>query len=189
MSLITIKFAGGGKLGFDPAKGRTKSEKLNNISKKLKNMKPAMEHALLLCAKNEEELFATEGASVGQKWRPYTASELRYYLPYKRHMLGATHPMLRWSKSGGRAPAVGERLYPSLINRGAGAIARADKNGFEYGTTVSYAANHQYGRGSGWLGKYQLPQRTLLKLSRTTEQEIVRGMQAHIMGGAFTVPK
>ena len=182
--MITITLKSNGrtvKRGFDP--GTTK-----NAAKKMKHMRPAMEHALKLVAVGEIDLFGTEGASVGQVWKQYTGAEKRWYLPYKRKMLGAEKPMLRWSNAGGTAPASGERLYPSLAKIGArDNIARAWDTGFEFGSTVPWAANHQYGRGE-YHGKYRIPRRTVLALSEPTFREIVRGMQAYVFGGTMTLP-
>jgi len=182
--VITITLKSNGKtskFGFDPGTTR-------GMERKMKHMRPAMEHALDLMVEGELVLYSTEGASVGKKWKPYTAAEKRYYLPYKVRQLGVEKPMLRWSRSASESAASGERLYPSLTRRGEENIARAWDTGFEYGSTVPWAANHQYGRGS-YHGKYTIPRRTVLAMSKVTQREIVRGMQAHIFGGKMTTPR
>ena len=196
MAMISITFRGefGTKrYAFDPLKDiELRWRNPLRIQWRMRDMTKPMEHALRLMEENERDLFRTEGASVGSPWQQYTASERRYYLPYKRAVLGAEKPMLRWARGGGEAPAAGERLYPSLIRRpgvqGREWIARAWKDGFEYGTRVPYAANHQYGRGT-YKGKYKIQRRVVLKMSDRTMREIVRGMQAHIFEGRFTTPR
>ncbi len=189
MSFISVTIAGSGgdeKFAFDPyvlpeREIWKKLARFKGMRIRMKNMKPAMDAALGLMVKNEKQVFATEGASIGARWRAYTEDEKKYYLPIKRAMLGGVKPMLRWSASNSANPAPGEILYPSLLRKNLYSIAKSTKDGFEYGTSVPYASNHQYGRGS-YKGKYQIIQRKLLAISKQTKIEIVREMQRHIFG-------
>lgn len=196
MSMISITFqgeSGGKKYSFDPTAGRKlDSERLKSMMARASNLSPAMEHSLKLMALNEEKLFLSEGASVGAKWRGYTSAERRWYIPYKRKMLGVELPMLRWSRSNSKAVGGKERLYPSMVmkpgSKGREYIAKASKFGFEYGSRVPWAKNHQRGTGN-YKGKYQIPKRTILKMSDETMRWVVKTIQAQIMGGKFTVPR
>jgi len=184
MMSITLQTGSGAKtFAFDPTKGRKANSRMIAVIKmQLANLKPAMEHALDLMETNEETLFRTEGASAGVPWRQYTAAEQKHYLPIKRSVLGTDKPMMRWSRSGGTSPSSGERLYPSLIRKNQYSIAVATKHGFEYGTKVPYAANHQKGRGT-YKGKYNIPQRKILVMDDKTQKGIVRAIQAHLFVG------
>jgi len=100
----------------------------------------------------QKDVFESEGRAAGVRWPQYTGAE-SVYGDMKEIMIRSAGgspvnpPLLRW--------AVGkERLYPSLTGEGnprAGDTIRKEKSGGQdgwvFGTSVPYAAKHQYGQG------------------------------------------
>lgn len=115
--------------------------------------------------------FDTQSAGDGGKWPEYTGSEYQYGI-IKQKILGKLlgTRKLRW------APGM-ERLFPSVTQEGhPEQIAQINGRNIIFGTSVPYAANHQYGFGVGpaWAGFPKIKQRKFLTLGPRQIAEIRR---------------
>lgn len=139
---------------------------LREFAKKAENLEavaPQIHQLLLLDAR---KTFATNGRHIGERWPGYTGSE-RVYGFVKQKLVGH-RKLLRWEA--GR-----ERLFPSVTSpRHPEHVWRVKDGSFEFGTSVPYAANHQYGRGRGpaWAGFPKIKKRKFLALTRRTAANI-----------------
>jgi len=102
----------------------------------------------------------------------------RYRQKYERlREMYASKPSMLSTVNGGRLrwEAGRERLFPSVISpRHPEHVWRVKDGSFEFGTSVPYAANHQYGRGRGpaWAGFPKIKKRKFLALTRRTAANI-----------------
>lgn len=115
--------------------------------------------------------FENQSAGEGGKWPGYTGSEFIYGI-IKKKMLGKAlgARLLRW------APGM-ERLFPSVTQENhPEQIAQINGRNIIFGTSVPYAANHQYGFGVGpaWAGFPRVKQRKFLTLGPRQIAEIRR---------------
>jgi len=154
---------------------------LNGISENVKNFRPAFEKMVgdvIIPAIRWQ--FESEGRRGGTPWGPYNAAEVKSgYVGMKKKFLGRARPILRWK--GGR-----ERLYPSFVQRDAeGHVEHVTATSLRVGSRIEYAAKHHFGRGSGWKGKYPLPKRPIIKLTRNDIQALGRTAQVWARYGKF----
>lgn len=115
--------------------------------------------------------FQFQSAGDGGKWPGYTGSEYQYGI-IKQKILGKQlgQRLLRW------APGM-ERLFPSVTKEGhPEQVAEINGRTIRFGTTVPYAANHQYGFGVGpkWAGSPKVKQRKFLTLGPRQVAEVRR---------------
>lgn len=137
----------------------------------LEEIGPAIHRQLI---SDHRAAFETNGRYIGQRWPGYTGSE-KVYGFVKEKLVGHRKP-LRWEA--GR-----ERLFPSVVSpRHPEHVWRVKDGKFEFGTSVPYAANHQYGRGRGpaWAGFPKIKQRKFLALTRRTAAKITRLIRQHM---------
>lgn len=110
----------------------------------------------------EKEMFASEGASGGEKWAPLAPSTVRDKLKHNKPLT-----ILRDT----------DDLYRSLTRPNAkGSRMVVTRHGLEIGTTLHYGAIHYAGSP-----KTKLPRRRPVHLTPPQRQEWVKMMQKWIM--------
>lgn len=132
----------------------------------LEDWTPFFEELHPIWLASREEQFRTAGRAYGTPWPMYSrATGEHQYAAVKASIFGrklSQADLLRWLNSDGR-----ERLYPSIVNAShPDHIYRVTPTSGEYGTSVPYAENHEYGTGKmpEWAGGRPVPKRPLMSL-------------------------
>lgn len=128
-------------------------------------------HRYLL--RRHEQLWRTEGQSVGRPWPSYRLQEPKYGR-FKAAVDGGGP--LRWKKSS-------ERLYPSVTKAGhAEHVFRIQDGRVVFGTSVPYAEKHQKGKGVNRYGE-RIPERRIVDLGEDDSSWFKRFLAAFILSG------
>ncbi len=132
----------------------------SRISSEIQDFEPAFRVILGDFRETEQRIFATEGASEGERFPPLS----RAYAEWKdTHYPGQP---LMWLE--------GDLAF-SLMGRARGTIEEINKTEARFGTEIPYAHRHQ-------MGTQGMPQRKIVQVNEKTKRRWGRIFARHAMG-------
>lgn len=130
------------------------------------DFRPAGDDLMQLMQDIERDQFDTEGRSGSGGWKPLKASTIRQKARHL-HAEGVVRILQNT-----------ERLVKSLTDKDADdAVREVNAGSFVYASTVPYAKYHQTGAP-----RANVPQRRPVELTETNRRDMVKILQAHLMG-------
>lgn len=135
------------------------ARRLERFGEGISDFRPLFNRIVTVLEESTVENFATEGHGT---WPPLSP---RYAAWKAEHYPGK--PIMRRT----------DRLYDSLVGKGAGAVRDIQETRMRYGTTVPYAAIHQKGGAT-------IPQRRVVHLLEERKKAVMKEVQRFVVAAS-----